>query len=241
MVVAQHITEAHVEHADEYQKPGVKAYYRNGKAKLTMKIPVYVAPGTQYWTGQGVVQQVGDGRAQYFCQGGDKDLLTAAIAAAGGNAAEPPELGALIRVTKTGSRANRSGTQSAVKTWEYWRPGPETAGIAAQLGIQYPDLNTPKPVDAAPAAETAPAPQGIDFQKLAAQAPPAAPPVHQAPQGAPLPPPPAAPPAPQAPATPPAAPQQFAPPAAPPAPTAVGELDPERQALLAKLTGQPVG
>lgn len=241
-VVAQHITAAHVEHADEYQKQGVKAYFKNGAPKLVMKIPAYVAPGTQVYSATQGVQRIDDGRAQYYTQGGDKDLLAAAMATAGAPAG-PPELGALIRVTKTGSRPNRSGTQSAVKTWEYWRPGPETAGIAAQLGIQYPDLNTPKPVDAAPAAEAAPAAPAPQAPPAPAQqfAPPAAPPVHQAPQGAPLPPPPAAPPAPQAPAAPPAAPQQFAPPAAPPAPAAVGELDPERQALLAKLTGQPVG
>jgi hypothetical protein len=228
LVVATHITAAHIEHATKFQSETELDYYRNGKPKLVMKIPAYVAPGLQYTTGQGAVQTVADGRAQYFVQGGDKDLLAAAMATQGAPAG-PPELGAVIRVTKTHSRPTRSGTMSAVRTFEYWRPGPESAGFAAQLGIQYPDLNTPKPVDA----------------------PPAAPPVHQAPQGAPLPPPPAAPPAPQAPAAPPAAPQapaappaapqQFAPPAAPPAPAAVGELDPERQALLAKLTGQPVG
>ena len=179
-VVAQHITEAHVEEAEEYQKPGVIARYRNGKAKLTMKIPAFVAPGTQYWSAQGAVQQILDGRAQYYCQGGDKDLLAAAIAAAGGNPAEPPQLGALIRVTKTGSRPNRSGTQSSVKTWEYWRPGAETAAIAAQCGIAYPDLSTPKPAEALPssagASTTAPAgPWGWTAPPVPPAAPPAAP------------------------------------------------------------------
>lgn len=151
MVVAQRITEAHVEQATQYQSTE-PAYYRNGKPKLVMKIPAYVAPGTQYWTGQGVVQQIADGRAQYFVQGPDKDALAAAIAAAGGNAAEPPELGAVILVAKTGSRRNPSGTQSAVKTFRYWRPGPEAAGMAQQFGITYPDLSTPKPADASPVA-----------------------------------------------------------------------------------------
>ena len=111
-----------------------------------MKVPVFVAPGTQVQTAQGLVT-IEDGRAQLYVQGGSKDLLASAMSAVGAPAG-PPELGAVIVVTKTGSRPNRSGTMSAVVTIKYWRPGPEAASFAQQSGIAYPDLNTPKPDNA---------------------------------------------------------------------------------------------
>lgn len=173
MVVAQHITKAHVEHKEEFNKPGVLAYYRNGSPKLQMKLPVNVAPGTQYWTKQGP-QQVADGRAQYYL-GKDKDLLGAAIAQAGGNAADPPELGCVILATKTHNRPTQ-GQPSPVVTYQYWRPGPEAQQLAAQFGVTYPDLNTPKPADNAPVQEApapAPAPSaGPGVQQQAAPAQP---------------------------------------------------------------------
>lgn len=213
LVVAQHITRSHIEHATKYQSTELD-YYRDGRPKLVMKVPAFVAPGTTYTTANGAVQPVTDGRAQLYVQGGDKDMLAAAMAAAGVTAGAP-ELGALIRVTKVSNRRNQSGTNSAVRTYEYWRPGPEVATIAQQAGIQYPDLNTPKPADSP--GQAAPA------------APASAPPVQQ--PAAPMAPVPLAvdvhPPAP--------APMPPAPVAAP------AGLNPEQQALLAQLTGQTTG
>lgn len=225
MVVAQHITASHIEHATKFQSTELD-YYRNGKPKFTMKVPVFVACGTQVQTTQGLVA-IDDGRAQYYVQGGSKDLLASAMSAAGAPEG-PPELGALILITKTGSRSNRSGTTSAVVTVQYWRPGAEAANFAAQSGIAYPDLNAPKPENAVPsvpatptASSTAPvAPQGIDFSapQFQQQVPQAAPPVEQV--------------QPQAPGLQ-QLPQQV--------PVATGGLSAEQQALLATLTQQPVG
>lgn len=236
MVVAQHIGEQHVEPAEKYQQPGVIDTYRDGRPKLVMKLPVFVPRGTQITPAQSGPITVDDGRAQLYVQGPDSGLMVAAIARAGGDSTQPPELGAIIRVTKTGSRPNRSGTQSAIKTIEYWRPGPEAAGIAQQLGIEYPDLSAPKPAaapaapQAAPAAPAAPpaapAPQGVDFSQLAQ--PPAAPPAPPAPVAYQPPAPPQVP-APAAPALPPP------PPAAMPAELA---NDPAKAELFARLTGQ---
>jgi hypothetical protein len=233
MVVAQHITKAHIEHSEEYQKPGVLAYYRNGQPKFTMKVPVYVAPGTQVTNGQGQVSQIDDGRAQLFVQGGNKDLLASAMSMVGAPDG-PPELGAVILVTKTGNRPNRSGTMSAVATYQYWRPGPEAQQFAAQSGIAYPDLSAPKPADAVPSAPPA-APQApvqpVNPYQGAQQA--VAADQHPIQQAA----------AQQAPAPPVQAPVQPAAPAQPqpPAPVANGGLSAEQQALLAQLTGQPAG
>jgi len=228
MVVAQHITASHIEHATKFQSTELD-YYRNGKPKFTMKVPVFVARGTQVQTSQGLVT-IDDGRAQYYVQGGTKDLLASAMAAVGAPEG-PPELGALILVTKTGSRGNRSGTTSAIVTVQYWRPGPEAANFAQQSGIAYPDLNAPKPENAVPSAPAAPqVPQAPIAQAPAQpqvplqQVPQAAPPVEQTQQ---------------VPAQAPAQPQMPQAPA--PAPVANGGLSAEQQALLAQLTGQPVG
>jgi hypothetical protein len=221
MVVAQHITASHIEHATKFGTQNELDYYRNGKPKFVMKVPVFVAPGTQVTGAQGGVTRIDDGRAQLYVQGGGKDLLASAMAAVGAPEG-PPELGALILVTKTGNRPNRSGTYSAVLTFQYWRPGPEAAAFAQQSGITYPDLNTPKPENAVPSAPAA------------APAPPVQPQVPQVPQ--------AAPPVPQAQQVPtqPQAPAQTQLPQ-PPAPAAGGGLSPEQMELLSKLTGQPAG
>lgn len=233
MVVAQHVTKAHIEHATKFQSTELD-YYRNGQPKFTMKVPVYVARGTQVQTAQGLVT-IDDGRAQYYVQGGTKELLASAMQAVGAPEG-PPELGAILLVTKTGSRGNRSGTTSPIVTVQYWRPGPEAAQFAAQSGIQYPDLNAPQPeapaagppasvpaAQPAPPVQSAPA-QGIDFS---------APQFQQQPQAPVAPAPVAAPATPTAPV--PAQPQAPV----PPAPAANGGLTAEQQALLAQLTGQP--
>lgn len=230
MVVAQHITASHIEHATKFNSTELD-FYRNGKPKFTMKVPVFVAPGTQVQTAQGLTQ-IDDGRAQLFVQGGSKDLLASAMASVGAPEG-PPELGAIILVTKTGGRLNRSGTTSAIVTFQYWRPGPEAQQFAAQSGIAYPDLSAPKPADAVPSAPQAPAPPAQPpAPDLSAQVPAA--PVNYMP--------PAQPQAPVAPPVAPQAPAQTAPvQPQPPAPAGNGGLTAEQQALLAQLTGQPAG
>ncbi len=242
VVVAQHLTKSHVEHKTKYQSTELD-YYRDGSPKLVMKVPGYVAPGTQYATATGGAQTIVDGRAQLYIQGPDRDLLNAAMMRAGAPVENGPELGSIIRITKVHNKPNRSGTQSAVKTIEYWRPGAETAAFAQQSGIEYPDLSTPRPVgasaapqvqDPAPlAAAPAPqfhAPQQFQAPQMPQQMAPQVPaqPQYQGPQ----------PTQPQAPQQ--AVPQQAAP--QPPAPqfdpSQLPQLDPAQQALLATLSGQ---
>ncbi|MBV9919824.1 MAG: hypothetical protein JOY78_03080, partial [Pseudonocardia sp.] len=219
--------------------------FRNGQPVVNMKVPLNVLPDQRY----------SEGRAQLYVGPGEKDLLNAAIAAAGGNPAEPPPLGSMIRATKTGQRPNRNGGQSAVRTFEYWPP--EVAqGFAQQLGIPYPDLNTPKPapkeakhaLPEAPAA-AAPASAGPAVQQQAAPMPPAAqPPAPPAPPAGlpPAPPVPAQqlpqPPAGMPPAPAPATPAQQLPQPPPAAPAVPGAgavpADPNKHALLMQLTGQ---
>lgn len=258
MVVAQHITEAHVEHKTKFQSTELD-YYANGKPKLSMKVPVNVPVGTPYWGEKGM-QTVEDGRAQLYLQGSNKDLMGAAIAAAGGNPVEPPELGSLIVVTKTHNRRNRSGTNSAVTTFQYFRPGPDAMQYAAQNAIAYPDLSTPRPTSGGETGGNAAAEvpsAGPAVQQQAATPPPVVQP--PAPQMAPptlpqAPPQQYAAPAPGTYATapgqiahptpnpmaPPTAPQQAPQMAAAPPPVApgipAGMNDPGRQALLAHLT-----
>lgn len=259
-VVAQWITAAHFEYAENTDprtgQTSVRTF-RNGQPVVNMKVPLNVVPDAVRYT---------DGRAQLYVGPSEKDLLNAAIAAGGGNPAEPPPLGSMIRATKTGQRGNRSGGQSAIKSFEYWPP--EVAqGFAQQLGITYPDLNTPKPAPkeprhAAAEATPAPAPAPVAPAPAVAAGPPVQqqaalpqPPVQQAPQYGPpqggLPPAPAAPvPSNGFPGSPgvqsflPPAPgtqQAGPPPGAPvpmPAPAAPAGMSPDKAALMAQLTGQ---
>lgn len=253
-IVAQHITKAHLEFATDQNTKQVRTF-KNGEPVMNMKVPLYVAPD----------QRFTEGRAQFYVGPGEKDALAAAMAAAGAPEG-PPELGAMIRTTKTGSRGNSYGSQSSIKQVEYWRPE-QAREFAPQLGIAYPDITpAPAPAHAAPEpqAPAAPASAGPAVQQQAAPQPVA--PQPPAPAAAPqMPPPPAAAPQPQAPsplaaspAYPGPAPAPVAysappapggntggnmtatPAAAPPAPGAM-PADPEKAALLAKLTGQAVG
>lgn len=255
-IVAQHITKAHLEFATDQNTKQVRTF-KNGEPVMNMKVPLYVAPD----------QRFTEGRAQFYVGPGEKDALAAAMAAAGAPEG-PPELGAMIRTTKTGSRGNSYGSQSSIKQVEYWRPE-QAREFAPQLGIAYPDITpapAPAPAHAAPEpqAPAAPTSAGPAVQQQAAPQPVA--PQPPAPAAAPqMPPPPAAAPQPQAPsplaaspAYPGPAPAPVAysappapggntggnmtatPAAAPPAPGAM-PADPEKAALLAKLTGQAVG
>lgn len=246
-VVAQWVTRSHLEYATQKnQMTQVEEVrrFKNGDPVVNLKVPLNVVPD----------QRFTEGRAQFYVGPSEKDLLNAAIAAAGGDPTQPPPLGSMIRATKTGSRGNNFGGQSAIKSVEYWPPE-QAQQFAAQLGIPYPDLSTPRPVEEAPRhalqeAPAAPAPvsAGPAVQQQAASQPPVGQvPVQQMP---PAPAVQAAPPAaPQAPAGPPMgmppapAPQtQQAPPAPAPMPgsPAMGSMPsaPDKTALMMKLTGQ---
>ncbi len=150
-----------------------------------------------------------EGRALWYCQGQARDELNRAMAEAGAPEG-PPEAGAIVVVAAVSERRNTYGTMSKQFKIQYTRP--QGAAPAAPAAPQAP---------AQPPAPAAPAQQYV------------APPQTGVPVSAPPPPTPVqAPP----PAVPPQAPAQPAAPV-PPAPGATGELDPERAALLASLTG----
>jgi hypothetical protein len=182
--------------------------YKDGRPKELLKVPMLV-PIDQRYT---------EGRAQFYVQGGTRDELARAMAAAGAPEG-PPEDGALIVATKASEYRNNFGTMSARIAVEYYRPGPQTDQAALSMGIT-PSKAHEVPAGAAPAAAPAPAPAP---QQLA---PPA--PQHVAAQVPPV--------------QPQQAPQQAAPPAQPPAPgPAPTGLDPQQQQVLAGLLGQQQG
>ena len=215
-------------HGDVQQQTQVgtnqPAFYRDGRPKFVMKVPLRVA----------VSQAHADGQAQWFVAGAARDELLRAQLEAGAPEG-PPEAGAVIYVQCTGTRPAGPGMNPA-KTYavRYWRPGdPQGAQFAAQCGIDTSGVTT-TPADNGQAPQMPPA------------APPA--PVQTAPQmpqqHVPQPPAPSAPVPPQVPAQ--AAPPAPAPTAVPqapqpPAPGGNGGLTAEQQALLAQLTGQPAG
>lgn len=160
---------------------GQPSYYKDGRPKFVMKVPLKVA----------VSQAHSDGQAQWFVAGAARDELLRAQLEAGAPEG-PPEAGAVIYVQCTGTRPSGPGMNPA-KTYavRYWRPGnPEGLQFAAQCGIDMSGVTTgpaaenpaPAPVTQGPQAPAPQAPQGPP-------APPAAP-IAQAP--APQPPAPAA-------------------------------------------------
>lgn len=186
------------------------AFFRDGRPKFVLKVPVNVAPSPEFQ----------DGKAQWFCQGAAKDDLIRAMTAAGAPDG-PPEAGAGVYIARVGTRPAGGNFKANVWDIRYWRPA-DAVALAQQYGIVYPELGA----QAAPVAPQVPQAAPVQQAPQQLAPPPAAP---QVPQQQVAPPP--------APAPAMAAP--MAPPA-PPAPGAPGGLSLEKQQLLANLTGQPV-
>jgi len=202
------------------------AYFRDGRPKTVLKIPMNMTPSAER----------PDGRGQWYNRGAARDDLARAMAAAGAPAG-PPEVGSGIHVVRTGQRASGAGMNPAnLYQVTYWRPE-QARELAAQYGIEYPAIGA-----GAPAAPPAP-----PVQQAPAPAQPLAPQQFQAPQQ-PMPQPPAPQyqgPAPAQQFQAPPVPQQAAPqgaPAQPPAPqfdpSSLPPMSPEQQQLLAGLVGQ---
>jgi hypothetical protein len=211
-VVARPLSHGDVQQQTNPQN-GQPAYYKDGRPKFVMKVPLRVP----------VSQTNTDGQAQWYVAGQARDELLRAQLESGAPEG-PPEAGAVIHVACTGTRPSGPGLNPS-KTYavRYWRPGdPQGAQFAQQCGISLDGIAT----SPAPAAASAtPAPQ------VETPAAPVAP-VPQVPQP-PAPPAPVAPPAPAAPAA-------QAPVAQPPAPPVANGNTPltaEQQALLASLAG----
>lgn len=208
-IVSRPITNADVQ---QQTQPGTgqAAFYKDGRPKFVMKVPLKVQPQPGHE----------DGQAQLYVAGAMRDELVRAMAEAGAPEG-PPEAGAAIQVTCTGTRPSGPGMNPA-KTYQirYTRPGDAPQVAPAQVAQ----------AQAGPYAQPQPAPQQMAPQPVqqppAPQAPAPAAPV-QAPQmnGGPVP---AA--APQTP--------QPAPSAVPPVNVAPTDgLDEQQKALLAQLTG----
>lgn len=106
------------------------ATYRDGRPKWVMVVPLVVQQSPAYPEGQ----------AQWYVAGGARDELVRAMAEAGAPAG-PPEAGALISITCTGTRSSGPGMNPA-KVYKIVYQRPEGAATAAA---------TPEPVAEAPA------------------------------------------------------------------------------------------
>lgn len=214
MLVTRAITAGDIEQQTEISSDR-PAFFRDGRPKFVLKVPVKIAPSPDY----------PDGTARWFVQGASRDELTRAMTEAGvpldtEGRPQPPEAGAVIHIQLTGMRPVPNMSPAKVIAVRYWRPSdPYAQQVAQFLGsapVQAPAAvqqlqQAPAPVQqyAAPpqyAPQMAAQPQYVS--SLAQYAP--------APAAAPQPPPPPAP-AQAAPTTP--APQQAPAPAqAAPAP-----------------------
>jgi hypothetical protein len=228
-IVAREITGSDVIHDSDPQTQQLK-YYKDGRPKFVMKVPLLVQPS----------QEFPEGEATWFVRGQARDELNRAVQEAG--AQGPPAKGAFLRVTLVERKAGRQGGFPANIVQVQYQ-APQDANGQAQAPAQPQQAQVQHaPVEQAPAPQyapqaPAPQPQAPQGQDPWAQQQPAQP---WPPQGA----------APQQPQ-----PQQFQQTAATPAPQYAQQapaqpqapqgapqppagLDQDQQALLARLTGQ---
>jgi len=107
-------------------KTGLPSVWKDGRKKVVMKVPMSVQPS----------QDNQDGKAVWYCGPAARDELARAMAAAGAPAG-PPEKGAGIWITQTGTRPSGPGLNPA-KTWSVQYQRPEGAG-QAQAPQQQPE------------------------------------------------------------------------------------------------------
>lgn len=140
-IVARPVTSADVQ---QQTVPGGSqpAYYKDGRPKFVLKIPLVVQPS----------QEHPDGQAQWYVSGGARDELVRAMAEAGAPEGAP-ESGAGIVVECTGTRPAGAGMNPAkVYKVSYTRPQSVTTKA----------VETPNAVQAAPTSEAPSAPQPPD-------------------------------------------------------------------------------
>lgn len=197
--VARALTDADVQQQTNPQN-GAPSFFKDGRPKMIMKVPMLVTPDQTHT----------DGRAVWYCGPAARDELARAMAAVGAPAG-PPEAGATISITCTGTRPSGPGMNPA-KTWAVQYQRPEGAGQAQQSAPQQPQAPVAQPEQ--PQAQQYAAPQQFGQQPQGQQFPQGVP----QPQG-----------------------QQFGQaPVAPQVPQggAPEGMSPEQAELLARLTGQ---
>lgn len=151
------------------------AFYKDGRPKFVMKVPLAVAPSPTH----------PDGLAQWFCSGQARDELVRAMNEAGAPTG-PPEAGAVVSITWVGERSAGVGMNKAkVYQVHYQRPDgadrpaapapqPPVPSQADQHWQDSPDWNTSAPQPPAqppaappaqPPAPPAAAPEGLSTEQ----------------------------------------------------------------------------
>lgn len=167
-IVSRAVTNADIQ---QQTIPGTNtpATYKDGRPKWVMKVPLQVQP----------TQENPDGQAQWYVSGGARDELVRAMAEVGAPQG-PPEAGAAISVTCTGTRPAGAGMNPAkVYKVQYRRPqnaasatAPEvTAAAVAPEPTVAPPVAPEVPVAAPAAAPTATPPAAQAAQPAAPQPP----------------------------------------------------------------------
>jgi hypothetical protein len=160
-IVTRPITDGDIQQQTDTQ--GRPQFFRDGRPKFVMKVPLQLQPSPEY----------PDGLAQWYVKGQARDELVRAMAEAGAPAG-PPEPGAVIQVTFTGTRGSGPG-MNPTKLFRvaYRRPQPD------QPPVQPVSQPAPQPQSA-----TAPAPQPLGQPALTVVAGPTPPPPASQPQPA---------------------------------------------------------
>jgi hypothetical protein len=212
-IVTRPITDADIEQQTNPQN-GAPAFFKDGRPKFVLRIPLQIQPCPAY----------PDGLAQWYCRGSGRDDLVRAMAEAGAPEG-PPEAGAVITITMTGTRPSGPGLNpTKLFAVQYQRPQGAKPIAKSYPGDGMPDPTPPaSPPAAPPAYQPAPPPvyaingNGSTASATGNHVPPTSQPSTPIPP-APIPP----------------APAPVPP---PPAPTPA-DFSPEQQALLAQLTAQ---
>jgi hypothetical protein len=153
-VVSRPITNADIQQQTQ-RGSGLPAFFRDGRPKFVMKVPLQLQP----------TPDRPDGLGQWYVSGAGRDELVRAMAEAGAPEG-PPEAGAVIDVTCTGTRQITGMSPAWVYTVRYQRPN------GGQPAVQ--------PVSAAPVPVPATAPPAPAVSYTPVQQP--APPVQAPPQ-----------------------------------------------------------
>jgi len=172
-IVTRPITSGDISQQTDIQ--GKPQFFRDGRPKFVMKVPLQLQPSPEF----------PDGLAQWYVKGQARDELVRAMAEAGAPAG-PPEAGAILAITLTGTRPSGPGLNPAnVFHVVYTRPQTgETSSPAPQAPpeaqpTQQPTtppvmpyaagLAQPQPAAAAPAQPVPPADLSPEQQALLAR------------------------------------------------------------------------
>lgn len=137
--IARTITNADIQQQTQ-PNSNTPATFKDGSPKFVMKVPLIVQPNNDY----------PDGQAQWYCSGAARDDLVRAMAEAGAPSG-PPEKGALVTITCTGTRKSGPGMNPA-KLYKivYKRPDIQEPVEVAQEAPRLtavPSTGSPEPVD----------------------------------------------------------------------------------------------